>query len=125
MTFHIRFGWSLIKSWRAARRLLPHLFDHVHDKTMYRWKTPGLLEMRGVQSKLPLVALTKLNEIAHAVSKYAPLTSMLGVRIFTEQLRVMGIEYQFSQSWVKQFLHSIDMSYRCRQGPKRPNDDAA
>ena len=94
-----RYEWSLLQSWRAAQRLAPNLFAHVHRDTIYRWKTPsrktpGQLEMRGVKSTLPLVALTRLNEIACALSKVVPLSSELGVHIFKEQLRVMGIEYQ-------------------------------
>ena len=116
-----KYGWPLARSLRQAKELAPELFRDVHKDTPMRWapaRTPSALP-----DGLPCIALTKFADIARATSGAVALSAPLYLRIFSEQLKEMDIEYDLQLWWVRQFLRSLGLAWGSSPGDMKKKED--
>ena len=106
-------GKSLAYNIRQAKHLVPELFGPVAPDTFRRWHDGGALDHRGRPPvDLPLFALSRLANLTHAVTARLSLSVPTWQRVYRRVLRELDVEFEPKKGWTKQFLHSLQLSWK-------------
>ena len=106
-------GKSLAYDIRRAKHLVPELFGPVAPDTFRRWHDGGAHDHRGRPSvELPPFALSRLANLTHAVAARLSLSVLIWQHVYRRVLRELDIEFEPTDHWTLQFLHSLQLSWK-------------
>ena len=106
-------GKSLAYNIRRAKQLVPELFGPVAPDTFRRWHDSGAPDHRGRPPvDLPPFALSRLANLTHAVAARLSLSVPTWQHVYRRVLRELDIEFEPSRRWTRQFLRSLQLSWK-------------
>ena len=105
--------WDLRRSWHEVQRLCPGVFDDVDKNTPYRWKrsAPRAAPL-GRRSMLSPADTTRLSEHIMKVTDVLCLSSVTIRSLVYEWLDEVGLDVRPGDTWVKQLLRGMRLSYK-------------
>ena len=106
-------GKSLAYNIRRAKQLVPELFGPVSPDTFRRWHDGGAPDHRGRPPvELPPFALSRLANLTHAVAARLSLSVPTWQHVYRRVLRELDIEFEPTRHWTRQFLRSLQLSWK-------------
>jgi hypothetical protein len=90
-----------------------------------KWKVANGKEMRGRVANLPIHAVSRLADVAHAVGGMVAVSAEVMQTILQKEVSAMNLQYDLSLSWVKRFMIANDMAYLSSSGVKQKQKTAA
>ena len=106
-------GKSLAYNIRRAQHLIPELFGPLSPDTFRRWHNSGALDLGGRPPvELPPFALSRLANLTHAVAARLSLSVPTWQHVYRRVLRELDIEFEPSRRWTRQFLCSLQLSWK-------------
>jgi hypothetical protein len=115
-----RCNWDMVRTLKQARLMAPELFNDIHNDTPRRWTDVKRGERHSIGSpKLTPAMITVLSEVVDRVTRLVPLSSVTMQSLFETQLAKLGLNWRPGLSWVKEFLRSLDRSYKAVGKPSQ------
>ena len=106
-------GKTFAYSIRRAKQLVPDLFGPVAPDTFRRWHESGARNAGGRPStELPPFALSRFANLTHAVAARLSLSVPTWQHVYRRVLRELDIEFEPSSYWTRQFLRSLQLSWK-------------
>ena len=106
-------GKSLAYNIRREKQLVLELFGPVSPDTFRRWHDGGAPDHRGRPPvKLPPFALSRLANLTHAVAARLSLSVPTWQHVYRRVLRELDIEFEPTRHWTRQFLRSLQLSWK-------------
>ena len=110
-------NWDMQRCLSEAKRFCPDMFDHVHQKTPYRWKRSAARpETRGRKSMLSPADMTRLSEHIMKLTDVLCMSAVTIHGLVLEWLDAEGLDVRPSYRWVKRLLHGMRLS--CKKPAK-------
>ena len=106
-------GKSLAYNIRRAKHLVPELFGPVAPDTFRRWHEGGAPNADlGGRPPVELFAFSRLANLTHAVAARLTLSVPTWQHVYRRVLRELDIEFEPSRRWTRQFLCSLQLSWK-------------
>ena len=106
-------GKTLAYNIRRAKHLVPELFGPLAPDTFRRWHDSGAPDHRGRPPvELPPFALSRLANLTHAVAARLSLSVPTWQHVYRRVLRELDIEFEPKREWTRQFLSSLQLSWK-------------
>ena len=106
-------GKSLAYNIRRAKHLVPELFDPLAPDTFRRWHDSGARDRGGRPPvEPPPFALSRLANLTHAVATELSLSVPTWQHVYRRVLRELDIEFEPPRLWTRQFLRSLQLSWK-------------
>ena len=108
-------GKSFAYNIRPAKHLVPELFGPVAPGTFRRWRDGGApnADFGGRPPvERPPFALSRLANLTHAVAGRLGLSVPTWQHVYRRVLRELDIEFEPSRRWARQFLCSLQLSWK-------------
>ena len=106
-------GKSLAYNIRRAKHLVPELFGPLSPDTFRRWHDSGARDLGGRPPvELPPFALSRLANLTHAVAARLSLSVPTWQHVYRRVLRELDIEFEPSRRRTRQFLCSLQLSWK-------------
>ena len=98
---------------RRAKHLVTELFGPVAPGTFRRWHDGGARHLGGRPVvELPPFALSRLADLTRAVAARLSLSVSSWQQVHFRVLRELDIEYEPKKEWTRQFLRSLQLSWK-------------
>ena len=106
-------GKTLAFNIRRANHLVRELFGPVAVDTFRRWHDSGAPDLRGRPPlELPPFSLSRLANLTHAVAARLSLSVACGSTSTAGVQRELDIEFEPKKEWTRQFLRSLQLSWK-------------
>ena len=106
-------GKTLAYNIRRAKHLVLELFGPVAPDTFRGWREGGALDHRGRPPvELLPFALSRLTNLTHAVAARLSLSVTTWQHVYRRLLRELDIEFEPKKGWTRQFLQSLQLSWK-------------
>ena len=106
-------GKSLAYNIRRAKHQVPELFGPLSPDTFRRWHDSGASDLGGRPPvELPPFALSRLANLTPAVAARLSLSVPTWQHVYRRVLRELDIEFEPSRRWTRQFLCSLQLSWK-------------
>ena len=100
----------------------PEVCGKLNDCTVYRWTGEASSSKAGRPSKITSGGAEKMTVMVHDLLRQGSCVNVAIVRpLFIKLRKQEGLNVKLSTEWVRQFLHSINLSYKAaavKSGPK-------
>ena len=103
------FAYNILR----AKHLVPELLGPLSPDTFRRWHDSGARDLGGRPPvELPPFALSRLANLSHAVAARLSLSVPTWQHVYRRVLRELDIEFEPSRRWTRQFLCSLQLSWK-------------